>query len=380
MLSDSRLKKIDWDFAGDFSSSLFSSTHWHPSVFVAQIPSVLIGLLSEPGDLVVDPFCGSGTTLVEAQRQGRRSLGIDINPISVMLARSKLFSQKAPDIDKELRELSNKILDSASVLDTNAALKAIPSTVQLQKWYHPETAAELAKLWVEIANIDSVYKPILLSAFSAILIKVCNETRHWGYICDNTKPLSSRRIEAYKAFFAAVEAFGSAYSERDRFLWKKDAFPLEPTEVRHGDALDLMKEIEPESAGIVVTSPPYYGVCDYVKAQRLSMEWFGFEIEPFRAQEIGARSKRARLRAGEEYLAEMDIFAHEVARILRPGRYAAVILGESKARGKVTNTVIAQLKAAGLSLELHKKRKVAEQRAQRPSILEEDVIIMRKGK
>lgn len=379
MLSESRLEDIDWDFIGDQSSSAFSVAHWHPSVFVSQIPSALISNLTQQGDFVVDPFCGSGTTLVEAQRLGRRSIGIDINPISTMLASSKLFEQNAATLDQDLETLSIEVLEAASQVANDAALRAVPASVQLDKWYHPETGIELARLWLTINGIGSKYKPILLSSFSAILIRVCNETRHWGYICDNTKPKGLRRtIEAPKAFYNAVMAFRSGYRERDQFLWKKNAFPLERGEVRQGDALEILKDIPAASAGIVVTSPPYYGVCDYVKAQRLSMEWFEFDIETLREQEVGARSKRTRRTAGKEYLDEMAVFSREVARILMPGRFAAVVLGESKARDEVTGQVIQQLKDAGLKLALHKKRKVAAQRRQTPSIMEEDVIIMRK--
>src|SRR5688572_125646 len=75
-----RQERVDWDFAGEYSESLFSSIHWHPSRFASQIPATLIGLLSLPGESVLDPFVGSGTTLVEAQRLNRPSIGVDLNP------------------------------------------------------------------------------------------------------------------------------------------------------------------------------------------------------------------------------------------------------------------------------------------------------------
>src|SRR4051812_16843478 len=80
----SRLRNIDWDFSGSFSESPFSAIHFHPGRFASQLPASLIGLLSEPGDIVLDPFMGSGTTLVEAQRLGRQSIGIDINPVACL--------------------------------------------------------------------------------------------------------------------------------------------------------------------------------------------------------------------------------------------------------------------------------------------------------
>ena len=98
----SRLESIDWDFAGDRCASAFAGVHWHPCRFVAQIPAALIGLLSKPGDVVLDPFVGSGTTLVEARRLGRRPIGIDINPISILLCRSETLPNRSSTIKKAL--------------------------------------------------------------------------------------------------------------------------------------------------------------------------------------------------------------------------------------------------------------------------------------
>src|SRR2546426_501078 len=101
----SRLRKIDWDFAGSQSESPFSAIHWHPARFASQLPTTLIGLLSEPGQMVLDPFAGSGTTLVEAQRLSRRSIGIDLSPIACMIARAKTLALPASEIKAIAAEL-----------------------------------------------------------------------------------------------------------------------------------------------------------------------------------------------------------------------------------------------------------------------------------
>lgn len=71
-----------------------------------QIPSYLIEMFSKTGDLVYDPFCGVGTTLVEAIRLGRKAIGVDVNPIATMVAQSKVtfFDQE------ELENLKSKVI------------------------------------------------------------------------------------------------------------------------------------------------------------------------------------------------------------------------------------------------------------------------------
>lgn len=68
-----RLNGVDWDFPGARTlGGSVHALHWFPGNFIPQIPAHLIQLLSRPGDLVLDPFCGSGTTGAEAYRLGRK--------------------------------------------------------------------------------------------------------------------------------------------------------------------------------------------------------------------------------------------------------------------------------------------------------------------
>lgn len=74
-----RLHSIDWDFTNEDTSYLTHDVHPYPAKFIPQFPGNLIANLSFRGDLVLDPFGGSGTTALEAIRMGRRALCIDAN-------------------------------------------------------------------------------------------------------------------------------------------------------------------------------------------------------------------------------------------------------------------------------------------------------------
>ena len=86
----SRLLEGDLNFHG--TNGKFSSHGWHPfpAKFPPQLPGLFIEQLTRPGDLVLDPMMGSGTTLVEAARQDRRAAGRDIDPLAILIAGAKL--------------------------------------------------------------------------------------------------------------------------------------------------------------------------------------------------------------------------------------------------------------------------------------------------
>ena len=85
----SSLKAIDWSFSEDNTTYLSHDIHPYPAKFVPQLPSTIIELLSSPGDLVWDPFGGSGTTALEALLKDRSCISTDVNPIARIVGRAK---------------------------------------------------------------------------------------------------------------------------------------------------------------------------------------------------------------------------------------------------------------------------------------------------
>src|ERR1043166_9555244 len=85
-----RLDQIDWDFVERAAPSMLERVHPYPAKFIGDIPRSLLQTIGLPPSTVVfDPFCGSGATLVEGQRLGYESVGVDLNPIACLIARVK---------------------------------------------------------------------------------------------------------------------------------------------------------------------------------------------------------------------------------------------------------------------------------------------------
>lgn len=110
----------------------------------------------------MDPFCGSGTTGVEAIRLGRKFIGIDNNPVALLMAGAKL-SFPNPELfniclDRILRRTGGGVLSHS--------YEPHPHELELLDWYHPDTAQALNQILTEIIKIEDVLiKQCFLSVF-----------------------------------------------------------------------------------------------------------------------------------------------------------------------------------------------------------------------
>ncbi|NTF06373.1 DNA methyltransferase [Agrobacterium rubi] len=366
-----RLAELDWDFPTQSSESVFSALHWHPCRFPSQIPAISIARLTAANDVVLDPFMGSATTVVEAQRLGRKAIGVDINPVSALMAEAKTLESSGKDVERYFRSMQMALrLDWASLPEASP-----PDTVQASKWYSDLTLKGLRKIWGILLGDHTELSVIGRAAFSSILLPACRETRHWGYVCDNSQPKSDRDVDVAALFEASLNKFASAYRQRDL----ECAQPIVAASVINGNSEQVLAGLPDNSVQCVVTSPPYFGVADYVKSQRLSMEWFSLPIEPIRLQEIGARSKRHRLTSLDEYISDLRKVFIQVHRVMKHSGTAVIVFGQSPARRESQQHFVDMLKDVGFSIELERRRQIPTARRQKPSLLEEIVIIGSKG-
>lgn len=375
-----RLSELDWDFSGDKSDSPFSDLHFHPGRFVPQIPAALIGSLTVPGECVLDPFCGAGTTLVETLRLGRKAIGIDLNPVSCLVTRAKTLAISAKDVETVLLRSLHCLAEYRLEHKELSTVARCPRGVQLHKWYHAETGEELCRIWAYIQNErDAAVQDLLLFCFSASLMACCAEKRSWGYVCDNVKPLERCYVDADSVFRDKVTSVIEAYRRRDMRRTPRAELPVQtPSVVLEGDARARLVELDENSIDLVVTSPPYFGVVDYIKAQRLTFEWFGLSIEPLRSIETGARSKRHRHTAFGQYIEELGTVVKELHRVLKRGRILALVVGESAKREPVRDRLMDLLREYGFESDLTVERQIGLRRRQPASLVSELLIVATK--
>ncbi|WP_428262595.1 hypothetical protein [Haliangium sp.] len=296
-----------------------------------------------PPPAVLDPFCGAGTVLVEARRAGARAVGVDANPLAVLLAQAKTWS--APPPRRALLREHGRTLARAALAEGKAARRAdyeppplrvlrgvdpVQRSRQLEGWFPPHVRRELEHLARSIDDLrrdDAELAEVLTVVLSSILYKVSRRA-------SDTDP---RRIERHIARGAAARLFEQRVELLCTGLAGFDAAASPPAEVHLGDARHLDEvAIADGSIAAAITSPPYAGTYDYAHQHRLRLDFLGLPTASFHAAELGSRQQFSgdahnRRRARRRYKRALGAALTELARVLVPAGPAVVMLGDSVA-------------------------------------------------
>jgi len=382
-----KLHAIDWNFS-DYTSLTtpgdMGVLHWYPGVFVPLIPSILINALSNEGDLVFDPFVGSGVTALEAIKLNRQVTGVDINPYSIRIARAKLIALAQRDLQWLVDEaLALKKLPSPKVNGKQANVHP-----HAEKWFDPKTLVELLLIYDSInRNVFDEKNLLRQVIFCSILNRVCSQRDHYTYITDNCYPKDFIYRPALDLYLSqCIEVMTTVNILKLQYLamYGKALEIIESSCIKHADsrALSCMKS---HSVDLIVTSPPYLGVNDYVRSMKLSTLFYPeIGYENVEQEEIGARWKRRKVMAYDEYIDNMTQCYSEMVRIIKPGTFLCVIIGESTGRvnkGPVIDTLNKFLISTfNCKLIFEKHRKIKFRRIQVPGIGSERILVFQTPK
>lgn len=326
-----------WRNAEGDGRELTHGFHPWPARLHPGVARVLIERFSSVGDQILDPFCGSGTVPVDGFACGRRAIGVDINPIAISIARSR-----ATLLDRDRRRgLEQR---AAAIAKRAARRQPDPEDVPpaMRPFFDPRTWTELAAMSSEVQRLtDPVERFLLAQVLSSILVRVSRqeaETRD-----RNSAPPSGVATRRFAE--RAVELCLGIASLRQ--LARDNARPR----LLLGDARHLpLKDAEVD---LIVTSPPYLGTYDYGALQQLRARVLGLDMSGIPAIEIGTR-ERAKTSPAEErkrYVEDLSSALREMRRVLKDGRLAVIVIGDSSIRdSRVAADEVLHLAAKGTGM------------------------------
>jgi hypothetical protein len=334
----------------------------HPYLgkFIPQLVEALLSRHLPGGGRVLDPFAGSGTTLVQALESGHDATGADVAPFNCLLMRVKTREYNPFVLESELRE-------ALARLDAFDGTRPVaPVSRFVRDWYAPRAAAELlfVRSLVEDYEHADVLRVVLARAarsarrtthFDLDFPRAPQKTPYWCHKHRREcKPVGEARrfVRRYALdTLARVKEFARVRARGREAV------------VLHGDAREL--DFGGRFDG-VVTSPPYPGLIDYHEQHRYAYELLG--LEEFRELELGKGSSRAALGAYVEGIAA--VFAN-VRGALRPGAPVVIVINDRR------ELYLEILERAGLRLEERYRRHVNRRTGRRAGEFFEDVLIAR---
>jgi hypothetical protein len=299
--------------------------HAYPARMHPTTARRLVEAFAAPAHAVLDPFCGSGTVVIEALLAGRVAAGSDLNPLAVLLASRKLARHSEAELDDIVASavVARAFADQRRTHRRGATHRYGPEDVQT---FDPHVLLELDSLRAHILSLPGgPVRQDLWLVLSAILVKVSKKR------ADTSVELAPRRLAAgytSKLFVRKAEELARRVREFQAALPK----PRPSHRIERDDATKLAS-FQDRSIDVIVTSPPYAATYDYVAHHALRSRWLGLEASAFETGELGSRRKYAPLSATEALRAweqELGAFLAAAHRVLRRGAPMVLVMADSE--------------------------------------------------
>ena len=343
----------DWNFRGANTRRMTHCIHAYPAMMIPQIAERLLVRYGAKAAVLFDPYCGTGTSLLEANARGVHAVGADLNPLARLIARAKTTRLNCRRLETLVGDI-NRRLRNHQCKDA-----APPPFKNIDFWFSPKAQRDLAATRAEIDRADNEDERRFLRAAFSETVRECSYTRNGEF------KLYRMPEEKMKTF--APDVFAVFATKLERNLAGMNEYVARVKKPGRSRVFDFntVNETPPpnclplESADLVITSPPYGDsktTVAYGQFSRLANEWLGVEdaaavdrrLMGGRPQKNGASleceaveeavgkigevhpARAAEIRGF--YLDYKNSIAN-VAAAVRPGGTACYVVGNRKSKG-----------------------------------------------
>jgi DNA modification methylase len=248
--------------------------HRYPAKFIPQIPRFCLESYSKPGDDILDPFMGSGTTLLESYIMGRNSYGVDIHPLARLIAKVKITPIDPDHLSSLAQQLFSRIR-----ADENDNSDWIPEIPNRDHWFREDVLRDLATIKKHVWRMRrGDYQDFFKICFSSIIRRMSNSD------ADSLIPEVTsfrKKLDAQgRTSFDSISRFENTVRSKlidAEELWRlsreveEEYWSPPETRIIGNDARDIL--LDDSEIDLAITSPPYASAVHYVSVHKLEMYW-----------------------------------------------------------------------------------------------------------
>ncbi|UCE91393.1 MAG: site-specific DNA-methyltransferase [Methanobacteriota archaeon] len=250
--------------------------HRYPAKFIPQIPRFCLESYSKAGDDVLDPFMGSGTTLLESYILGRNSYGVDIHPLARLIAKVKITPIDPDHLSSLAQQLFSRIR-----ADDDDNSEWIPDIPNRDHWFREDVLRDLATIKKHVWRMRrGDYQDFFKICFSSIIRKMSNSDA--SSLIPEVTTFRKKLDAQGRTSFDSISRFENAVRSKlidAEELWRlskeveEGYWSYPETRIIGNDARDI--ELEDSEIDLAITSPPYASAVHYVSVHKLEMYWLG---------------------------------------------------------------------------------------------------------
>jgi DNA modification methylase len=358
-LKTKRKKYVDehWDFRTSDTRTYTHCYHNYPAVMIPMVCGTLIDRYGKDARTLFDPYCGTGTSLVEANLRGIDAIGFDINPLAELISKAKSTVINPQVLDLYLKDFNELLFSLRFGIDHSESV-VVPTFPNIDYWFSKNVLINLSLIKKFIDAIeDEGVKLFFNVAFSETI-------RESSFTRNNEFKLFRMPQEKMNKFnpdvYSIIES--KLYRNRNGLVSYINAKKNDSTaKVYHLNTVyNIPKEVVPdESVDIIVTSPPYGDsrtTVAYGQFSRLANQWLGFENPNQVDRELmggkitGERQELPSIHYSKalaeitkvDGLRSKDVVSFyndyycsitNVARVVKKGKYACYVVGNRRVKG-----------------------------------------------
>lgn len=276
---------------------VYRRIHCYAASFGNDLARDLISTHGTPGGVVLDPFVGSGTTLIEALSAGHHAIGIDVDPIACLITRTQTrkysvdwLTELESDVLDQLTQLENALsessLDKSSMVPgasfaVNSLIAQIPERPEIDFWFSSTQRAVLASLVAYMETLeDERQRDILAVSISSSIVRKWPNTLSRAMDIDHSRP--HRVSPVHKTIDQHFKLFQRVFRTTIRVLSHLAPIAedwLDEGKIIEGQCDEEMMLLDPNSVDLLLTSPPYVNAVDYPRAHKFSEWWLSPETD-----------------------------------------------------------------------------------------------------